>query len=1017
MTDTNTRTRAADWWDVTRRSRGERSQPGLFEREEPMTTGAWKQLLRCFGGGDATGLPSLTSDARRRLADDRPVDPNDPEIWSTRSDHVSAVLLRHSIDVSSRHISEEARERLIEMQRSADRDAGLDWTIVATSVEAMDSKLKAAHAGVIDLDDPALYAYASAKARAVGRRHGLDEEAVEDLARYALAAVDRFDPQDPRCWRLGTRRWGEVVTQSLGAVAGVDRPVGVFLQPVRGSRGSWSLTPTFSSDMIRLILQLEGAVSESLQQAAISREKVEEFLVAINHQVFETSTVPLQMLRRPMRTPEQLKEALREEADLEVSIGPVVDPRDRWGRISVTSVGDTLRFAVVTNHARQFPNRLLGRSGGRRSESNPSRAMALGEAVATAAGRELPVVLGEAAMEALDGRVRIGRMAGRPGELTITTAAIFTATSRRLAVDRAIPQLRALKQAGTAVSLDPTAVETIAMSLARPLADDPILLGRQQAVTPLMVLGSGLNASQTATGKTIMAGRAIYHRAVTTPRFRGMLVAQGLLLPQWRDELTRGAPERRLPPLAPNVRVVTIEEASSVAAQLQQADRDAGDEALLLLVSKGMLERLPHELAALRYHLLLVEEAQSYRNPATEAHRSLRELRMRAVLDCWLLSATPKSKRSEEIDILVGLAIGDEVMIDERPNVREAGDLVREENAHRVRIGYGPHMVRVTKDDMRPWMPEVRPARAMAVEPDGALADLLQAIREGGQRAYGKLVALLRRARALEPGSAAHRAALAEIARAQGVVLGNVGVFLDASVDPETLLHSRAALAIALARDGLVEPAVRGGGDGLPLLRGAVAEVLNDAAAGGVQTLVFAERVNCLHQLAGTLRDRHGLEAHVGDGSVDPETFAEIKRRFLVGEFSTLLLSSVGQEGHNLQTASLTCNLDFPWTTPPLEQRLGRAARPGATSPVIDVINPYIKGGAIEHVVSILAPRGAESHHLLDGFEGMRPADSAVASQLGEITAQVAASRHDEGRAVTAAKLRVAAAVFGKSEN
>jgi len=322
-------------------------------------------------------------------------------------------------------------------------------------------------------------------------------------------------------------------------------------------------------------------------------------------------------------------------------------------------------------------------------------------------------------------------------------------------------------------------------------------------------------------------------------------------------------------------------------------------------------------------------------------------------------------------------------------------------------------MVRVTQKDMRQWMPDVRPARAMKIEPDGALGDLLQAIREGGRSAYSRLVALLRRARAFEPGSAPHRAALAEIARAQGVVLGNVGVFFDASVDPETLLHSSAALAVALAREGVVEPAVRGGGDGLPLLRGAVAEVLSDAAAGGVQTLVFAERVNCLHQLAGTLRERHCLEAHVGDGSVNPEQFAEINRRFLAGEFSTLLLSAIGQEGHNLQTASLVCNLDFPYTPPALEQRLGRAARPGATSPVIDVINPYIKGGAMEHVVSILAPRGAESHHLLDGFEGLRPADSAVASQLGEITAQVAASRQDDGRAVTAAKLRVAAAVFG----
>jgi ubiquinone/menaquinone biosynthesis C-methylase UbiE len=57
--------------------------------------------------------------------------------------------------------------------------------------------------------------------------------------------------------------------------------------------------------------------------------------------------------------------------------------------------------------------------------------------------------------------------------------------------------------------------------------------------------------------------------------------------------------------------------------------------------------------------------------------------------------------------------------------------------------------------------------------------------------------------------------ALAEIARVQGVVLGNVGVFIDASVDPETLRHSRAALAQALVEHGLVADAVRGGGDGV----------------------------------------------------------------------------------------------------------------------------------------------------------------------------------------------------------
>ena len=48
-------------------------------------------------------------------------------------------------------------------------------------------------------------------------------------------------------------------------------------------------------------------------------------------------------------------------------------------------------------------------------------------------------------------------------------------------------------------------------------------------------------------------------------------------------------------------------------------------------------------------------------------------------------------------------------MITERLNTREAGDLMDEINAHRLRVNYGPHLVRVTRRDMQAWMPEVRP--------------------------------------------------------------------------------------------------------------------------------------------------------------------------------------------------------------------------------------------------------------------------------------------------------------------
>jgi hypothetical protein len=54
-------------------------------------------------------------------------------------------------------------------------------------------------------------------------------------------------------------------------------------------------------------------------------------------------------------------------------------------------------------------------------------------------------------------------------------------------------------------------------------------------------------------------------------------------------------------------------------------------------------------------------------------------------------------------------------------------------------------------------------------------------------------------------------------------------------------------------------------------------------------------------------------------------------------------------------------------------------------------------------------PRGV----VLDSFEGVKASESTIAAQLGRITADVAQSKEDAGYAATAARLRVAASVFG----
>jgi hypothetical protein len=63
--------------------------------------------------------------------------------------------------------------------------------------------------------------------------------------------------------------------------------------------------------------------------------------------------------------------------------------------------------------------------------------------------------------------------------------------------------------------------------------------------------------------------------------------------------------------------------------------------------------------------------------------------------------------------------------------------------------------------------------------------------------------------------------------------------------------------------------------------------------------------------------------------------------------------------------------------------------------------------------VSILAPRGGEHHQVLDSHEGVAAAGSTVATQLGELSGEIAADKDQAGYVGTAAKLRMAASVFG----
>ena len=102
---------------------------------------------------------------------------------------------------------------------------------------------------------------------------------------------------------------------------------------------------------------------------------------------------------------------------------------------------------MLTFPARGFSQRRLGSAPREEQYGHPSAVMDLGEAVQTAVDAGLPLLLSSEAAGQLKDTVRVGRMKGRPGMLTITSSDGVSASTRRVVAEQAIAELRALKHA------------------------------------------------------------------------------------------------------------------------------------------------------------------------------------------------------------------------------------------------------------------------------------------------------------------------------------------------------------------------------------------------------------------------------------------------------------------------------------------------------------------------------------------------------------------------------------------
>jgi hypothetical protein len=339
--------------------------PGGGEDEALVTaaiaSAAWAQLVRCFPRWQGA-TRRLHSTALRRLAANRPVDPNDKTTWRSSDAHATAVLRRHAITtLDSTKLSDRAVFGLIDGQRDADQRAALEWAVLHDPPSVIDERLREAHRTLpIDLGDPQMWKWPQDQRRVLAEALGLTPALADDLSRWTLAHPDGFDAGSLRCWRIASGTWLRLAGEQLQPVASVDRPVGVFIAPA-SARDGWCLEPCLSLPMIRLISELGGTVDRALRGATVPMDAGAQLLERVNANTLHTGD------RRLVDSPAQLSSELGRVLGRAVRMAPA-DRRDRWGRLHVTKqewkgggrAECELRLKVMTTTVKGFAAKRLG---------------------------------------------------------------------------------------------------------------------------------------------------------------------------------------------------------------------------------------------------------------------------------------------------------------------------------------------------------------------------------------------------------------------------------------------------------------------------------------------------------------------------------------------------------------------------------------------------------------------------------------------------------------------------------
>lgn len=522
--------------------------------------------------------------------------------------------------------------------------------------------------------------------------------------------------------------------------------------------------------------------------------------------------------------------------------------------------------------------------------------------------------------------------------------------------------------AGVAVAVAPQVADVARMTRAKAIGRPGLRPYQDEAVSLHLATTVGyVNTSAVGLGKTVMTLAAYREKARVAPRFRALAVVKASLVSQWISEAHTFFPEA----------LVARPTAKNMAAQLAGAEAECGDAPMLVVVSRETARAAVDELCTWSWDDLVCDEAAFLSSTGSGRTKALWQLRKHAQVAVGL-TGTPIEKGLDDLGRILAWVRDEEAMfygerLSKRFDVTEAGQI------EALWKAIGPTVFRRDRSEIADELPAIS-TETVLLDPTPAELALADGARHELRRIYDSLAERIEAARALDPHDPALAEAQAELRSARGAVLGGVTLARMAACDPIAVANSDSAGAALLDQAGLVAPAARTGGT----KRQQIGDLVAELAGRGEAILIFTDFATVCDHLADDLRAK-GVRTGVFSGHVSAKRREADKQAFMDGDLDCLILTESGNEGLNLQRASVLVHYDLPWLPSKVVQRVGRATRIGSTATHLQVLIPIMAGTIEERVAAVLVPRAVTALAVLDTHRGVKGSETELGLALAGV--------------------------------